>query len=113
MANTKKIVELASYNIENVKDGWFSTKQVKTPAPTAARLCLESNYNGYNDWYLPTQQELNLIYLIKDKIGGSKINCWSSTEYYATNAYYFYVNDGYAGNGDKASTATVRGVRAF
>ena len=23
MANTKKIVELASYNIENVKDGWF------------------------------------------------------------------------------------------
>ncbi len=75
MANTKKIVELASWYIEKV---WFNS--TKTPAPTAARLCLESNYNGYNDWYLPTREELNLIYLNKDKVGGFEHRYWSSTE---------------------------------
>ena len=123
MANTKKIVELASWYIDK---GWFNT--TKTPAPTAARLCLESNYNGYNDWYLPTQAELNLIYLNKDKIGnlksfvintngtcGFKDNCyWSSTEGNGQAACNFNFTDGDATNYlYKTNTLTVRGVRAF
>ena len=74
MENTKKIVEHSSW----YKQGFFSSK--KTPAPTAARLCLESNHNGYNDWYLPTIKELSLIYKnIKSK--RFKHEYWSSTEY--------------------------------
>ena len=110
MANTKKIVELASWYIDK---GWFNT--TKTPAPTAARLCLESNYNGYNDWYLPTQAELNLIYLNKDKIGGFKDNCyWSSTEGNGEAACNFNFTDGDATIYlYKTNTLNVRGVRAF
>ena len=114
MANTKKIVELASYNIENVKDGWFSTKQVKTPAPTAARLCLESNYNGYNDWYLPTKEALKLLYQNKSKIGGfADDNYWSSTEGSNSYAWKQDFSNGKQGSGSKDSKCSVRGVRAF
>ena len=28
----------------------------------AAKLCLESNYNGYKDWYLPTLAEFEIIF---------------------------------------------------
>ena len=112
MANTKKIVELSSWYIDK---GWFNT--TKTPAPTAARLCLESNYNGYNDWYLPTQTELNLIYLNKDKFGGLKNYCfWSSCECNPTDAHYFsFTSNGVFlyNSSKKTTTFTVRGVRAF
>jgi tetratricopeptide (TPR) repeat protein len=75
--NTKKIVELASWYIEK---GWLSP--TKTVAPTAARMCLELNHNNYNDWYLPTHAELNLIRENKEKIGGFAFGTyWSSTEY--------------------------------
>lgn len=50
---------------------------------TAARLCADYRYDGYLDWYLPSKDELNQIYLQADKIGGiDKTDlCWSSTEY--------------------------------
>jgi len=78
MANTKKIVELASWYIEK---GWF--KSTKTPAPTAARLCKESNYNGYTDWYLPNSKELIWMFLQKsiyDLCNFTSGNYWSSSE---------------------------------
>jgi len=57
ISNTKIIVEQASWFIEK---GFFSTS--KKPAPTAARLCLESNHNSFSDWYLPTKSELELMH---------------------------------------------------
>ena len=79
MRNTKLIVEKASWNIQ---EGFFRT--TKTPAPTAARLCLESNHNGFTDWYLPTLQELEMMYqtLEKNNLGTFIMGTyWSSTEY--------------------------------
>jgi tetratricopeptide (TPR) repeat protein len=81
--NSKKILESSSSYYETVKDGWFSKKTINKEILTAARLCLESNYKGFNDWYLPTLDECKLIYknLHKNKIGNfKKDKYWSSTE---------------------------------
>ena len=37
---------------------------------TAAQAALNSVINGFNDWYLPSQDELYQMYLLKDIIGG-------------------------------------------
>jgi hypothetical protein len=50
---------------------------------SAARLCANYTYGGYNNWFLPSKDELNEIYVQADKIGGiDKTDLyWSSTEY--------------------------------
>ena len=110
MANTKKIVELASWYIDK---GWFNT--TKTPAPTAARLCLESNYNGYNDWYLPSQAELDLLYQNKDKIGGFEGVYLCSSEWGGNPnlAVAKNFNNGETESAWRDDEYNVRAVRAF
>ena len=86
MRNTKLIVEKASWNIQ---EGFFRT--TKTPAPTAARLCFESNHNGFTDWYLPTIKELEMMYqtLKKNNLGTFIMGTyWSSTEYVDYGKYH-------------------------
>jgi len=114
MKNTKKIVEQASGFIGKGIFGF-----TKRPAPTAARLCLESDYNGFSDWYLPTINELKLMCknLHKRKIGDfMEERYWSSTEDDydgASRAWFFIFNIGDGYHYDKASTYDVRAVRAF
>jgi hypothetical protein len=67
MQNTKKIVESASWEVKN---SIFGKKLI--PALTAARLCLESQFNGFNDWYLPTSEELGLIFKFCDTSAQSR-----------------------------------------
>jgi hypothetical protein len=112
MRNTKKIVENASWFIEK---GFFST--TKKPAPTAARLCLESKLNGFSDWYLPTNEELKLMYknLYKNVLGNFKLNTyWSSTDYNQKwSAWALSFKDGVAFDNVKSHKNYVRAVRAF
>lgn len=49
----------------------------------AARLCYDLSLNTYTDWYLPSIDELNKLYLNKVAIGGfsaCEYGHWSSTE---------------------------------
>jgi len=54
------LAEKLGYFAEEV--GFFKNKMVLTKASTAPRLCLESKHNGFDDWYLPTIDELRLIH---------------------------------------------------
>jgi len=51
----------------------------------AARLCQDLVLNGYDDWFLPSKDELNQLFLQKEKVGGFATDVtapyWSSTEY--------------------------------
>jgi hypothetical protein len=111
--NTKLIVEKASWN-----SGFFSKK----PSLTAARLCTDWNQNGYKDWYLPSLEELKMIFeqgYIKHipKKGKNGLfdegpSYWSSSELDGESAYYF--------NGSifdetmpKNRIAYVRAIRSF
>ena len=65
-------------------------------------------------WRLPTKEELNTLYLNKDKIGGFADGFyWSSTEYVYFNAWFQVFYDGTQANYLKKSTFYVRAIRTF
>jgi PKD repeat protein len=83
-------------------------------AGTAARLCHDLVLNGYNDWFLPSLFELNLLYQQKTVVGGFTTgNYWSSFEYTATDAWDINFNSGYQSEDSKDNTYYVRAIRAF
>ena len=68
----------------------------------------------YNDWFLPSQAELHLMYTNINGSGGFVQNIyWSSSEYSANNAWYQWFNNGYQFDYTKNTTLHVRAVRAF
>lgn len=80
----------------------------------AAQLCANNRAGGYGDWYLPSEEELYLLYLKKNIVGGfANAIYWSSTERYGDQVW---ATD--FGNGDfvaslKGSTYRVRSIRSF
>ncbi len=84
-------------------------------AGIAARLCDELDLNGYNDWYLPSKDEINKLYLSKDLIGGFvNAQYWSSSEASAINAYMqFFYNGIITFYAKYYLGSRVRAVRAF
>jgi hypothetical protein len=100
----------------------------KIASTYAARICneLQVTEGGktYGDWYLPSKEELNLMYQNKATIdatagvnGGSgfaSAGYWSSTEYDNRRAWGQYFDDGSQSTDDKQYVSNyVRAVRAF
>jgi len=80
----------------------------------AARLCGDLVLGGYSDWYLPSKDELNKLYINRLAVGGFASNgYWSSTEIGVNGAWYFNFTGGFANYGNKLSTYYVRAARAF
>jgi len=86
-------------------------------AGTAADICANLNSLGdYNDWFLPSKDELNLMYtnLKVAGVGGFTTWYWSSSELNTDNAYVQYFVSGGQGTQPKDVTAIrVRAVRCF
>jgi uncharacterized repeat protein (TIGR02543 family) len=83
---------------------------------TAADLCANLSLGGYSDWFLPSRDELNLMYtnLKVHEVGGfADYVYWSSSEFSAGNAWYQRFSSGFQSGGGKYSTFRVRAVRAF
>ena len=80
----------------------------------AAKLCRDFRGGGYTDWYLPSQDELNKLYLNKTAIGGFATNYyWSSTEYASYGAWSQGFGSGLQSANGKSVTSYVRAIRAF
>jgi hypothetical protein len=80
----------------------------------AAKLCYDLVLNGYTDWYLPSFDELDKLYLNRTAIGGfAAANYWSSRESYSNDAFYESFNTGYQGSDWKSLAYYVRAVRSF
>ena len=83
-------------------------------AGIAARLCGDLVLGGYSDWYLPSKDELNKLYLNRVAIGGfANYYYWSSTEVDLNYAWNQNFNNGGQPNGNKNNNHSVRAVRAF
>jgi|TARA_B110000116_G_C16498192_1_gene430045 hypothetical protein len=95
----------------------------------AANICANLTLGGYSDWFLPSKDELNLIWLNlvdpdgdtfnsgfgdTNNLGGFVSNLyWSSTEYDSTSAWIHFLGNGDQVNINKNSTNYVRAIRAF
>jgi hypothetical protein len=81
---------------------------------TAARYCWDLVLGGYSDWYLPSKNELNQLYINKDLIGGfENAVYWSSTEFGDSAAWWQVFGGGTQVTQDKDSQYNVRAVRSF
>jgi hypothetical protein len=69
----------------------------------------------YTDWFLPSKDELNSLYLAKTTVGGFYDSYyWSSSEDFANSAWYYQLFlDGRQGTSSKGNALYVRPVRAF
>ena len=105
-------------NANRTEDGAYNTT-LMTGSPAATYIT--SLGAG---WYLPSIDELGLLYYNRysaqkglragsHTLLSNTAQYWSSTEYNASVAHNFFFYSGYAYDNVKASTCTVRGVRAF
>lgn len=88
-----------------------------SPAVSAAD---SYSVGGYNDWRLPTKDELDIMYenLHEEGVGrfASSFTYWSSTEHGSRNAFFLDFSngpDGIAYYGSKIFRRRVRAIRAF
>ena len=81
----------------------------------AAQLCNDLTESGYNDWFLPSKDELNKLYINKDAIGGFTDDVYGSSSQcnatYSPWKQYFF--DGSQFYLNLYGSSRVRAVRAF
>jgi tetratricopeptide (TPR) repeat protein len=85
----------------------------------AAQLCVSLNFGGKTDWFLPSKDELDLMYknLEKNGVGGFSGGAyWSSSEGINNSAWYQTFSSGVQTGSytlNKMMTHSARAVRAF
>jgi hypothetical protein len=83
----------------------------------AAQLCVSLNINGFSDWFLPSKDELNLMYVNLHKKGVGGFDChryyWSSSQSSTVLAWLQRFFNGYQYPDRKNDASSVRAVRAF
>ena len=94
-------------------------------AGIAARICGDLVLGGYSDWYLPSKDELNQLYINRVAIGGFNFDFywngtltnnyyWSSTEFNLGMAWVQNFSNGFQyGNANDNTFTCVRAVRSF
>ena len=90
----------------------------------SAGLCNTYSIGGYNDWYLPSIQEINLLwnnlyfvnknlFVISAATELGNYGYWTSTEADANTAFAFSMSNASIGNTNKSLGKRVRAIRAF
>ena len=81
----------------------------------AASLTDNLVLNGYSDWFLPSINELQMVYNSKALIGGFSGEYWSSTEFIIGFNYIKIISfdQGWTASRAKAINSRVRAIRYF
>ena len=83
-------------------------------ANTAAKMVDAYTLNGYSDWFLPSKDELDLLYEKKSVVGSFAGNLyWSSSEYDTNSAWLKEFGNAIHQFSYKRNPYPVRAVRAF
>lgn len=110
-ANTEELVLVMGSNVYPGSTGGTSTDSY------AAKICAGYTSEEYADWFLPSKDELNLMYqnLKVQLVGGFSDNYyWSSSESTSSNAWAQDFGNGYQDSVYlRSGTFSIRPVRAF
>jgi hypothetical protein len=121
---------LANANIWDIGAGKNNTALIiaslSGTSNTAAHFCDSLSFGGYNDWFLPSREELNKMWINLKRgtnddegnptytpVGNFDSFYWSSTENDAGSARYQNLSDGAWSLGSKAPNMAFRAVRRF
>ena len=83
---------------------------------SAKTACEELILNGYSDWYLPSKEELNSVYVNLKQVGVGGFAddyYWSSTESGNYGAWRQHLTGDHQHSDARSSKYNVRAVRAF
>ena len=100
----------------DIGSGYDNTYNAMTgPEHPAAEVARNASHGGYTDWFLPSKDELNEMYMQRVSIGGfASVDYWSSSQsnganawaqYFGTGGPTFYLKD--------TNVFRVRAARAF
>jgi len=112
------VTEATGTTIGTGKNNTAMIIQMQGNGAYAAKLCADLVIDEYDDWFLPSKDELNELYKNRAKIGGFSYTgiYWSSSEKDNANAWYqsfYYGYDVYNTYYGKQQTYRVRAVRTF
>ncbi|MCL2042817.1 MAG: DUF1566 domain-containing protein [Treponema sp.] len=81
----------------------------------AAQICASLEINGFQDWFLPSRDELNLLFQNRLRVGNlQEARYWSSSQHSRTSALaQNFNNNGRQSDHNKFDNYRVRPVRAF
>ncbi len=122
VVGTTKAIGSGKYNTQRLVtymdiDGKAYSSSKEKLVEYAARKCLDYEIKGYDDWFLPSKEELNLMYKNLQKKGlGSFSNdiYWSSSESDSTWAsYQLFDYRGHQFENHRDYERCVRAIRAF
>lgn len=92
------------YVMPNDLEGKYSWQDAKTAAA-------EQTFAGHADWRVPTKEELDMLYLAREAIGGFDGWYWSSTDYSGGSAWFQLFANGHRNAFNKNYPYRVRCVR--
>jgi len=84
-------------------------------AGIAAKLCNDLILGGFDDWFLPSKDEIEKLYINKDAIGGFSSNdyYWTSSQIDVITAWLMHFGGFGCGNAGKSDLHGVRAIRSF
>jgi len=83
-------------------------------ATSAAVYCDQYSYGGFSDWFLPSKDELNELYVQRNVVGGLQVSYYSTSSEYSNDAFWFQsFIDGYPNTPYKNNAYYIRPVRSF
>lgn len=88
------IPAVSGQNSENIGYGYSNTINIinaygKNTTPYAAELAIAYRGGGYNDWYLPSKNELEKIYLVRNVVGGFRAGSLAYGDAYWTSSFRY------------------------
>ncbi|UKM65940.1 DUF1566 domain-containing protein [Flavobacteriaceae bacterium GSB9] len=135
--NTEKHGLIAAKTDQSTLDPWWNGSFIKTEATStadgstntnmiiqaqgdngsyAAKLCRDYSGGGFNDWFLPSKDQLNILYEQKTLVGGfSNQIYWTSSEYGVGSAWVqdFENGEQHSDNTSDRAGIHTRAIRAF